>query len=103
MRATKARSILSLLALGCLALTASARQQEEIEDDYTHFETVDVNVVNVEVVVTDKKGNPIHGLSQGDFELIEDGRPVEIANFYSVDAAPAEALDPVASVVRLSA
>ena len=54
-------------------------------------ETIDVNVVNVEVFVTDRKGNPIRGLTQEDFELLEDGRPVEITNFYAVeDGRPVE-------------
>lgn len=46
-------------------------------------ETVDVRVVNVEVVVTDRDGNPVTGLTRADFELRVDGRPVEISNFYA--------------------
>lgn len=49
------------------------------------FETVDVNVVNVDVYVTDKKGNPITGLQKEDFEILEDKRPVAITNFYVVE------------------
>lgn len=49
------------------------------------FESIDVNVVNVEVFVTDKKGNRIKGLKREDFELFEDKRPVAITNFYAVD------------------
>lgn len=45
---------------------------------------VDVNVVNIEVYVTDKKGNRITGLTQDDFELYEDKRPVRITNFFEV-------------------
>ena len=89
---------LLLAAAAVLALAASAAQHEEAASDYTYFDAVDVNLVNVEVVVTDKRGNPIRGLGRHDFELFEDGRPVEIANFYSIDAAPAEALEPVAAV-----
>jgi VWFA-related protein len=48
-------------------------------------ETVDVNLVNVEVFVTDKQGNRVTGLKAEDFELLEDGRPVEITNFYAVE------------------
>ena len=47
------------------------------------FETVDVNVVNVEVFVTDKKGSPV-GLTADDFEIVEDKRPVALTNFYEV-------------------
>jgi len=48
------------------------------------IETIDVNVVNIDVFVTDKKGVPIRGLTKDDFELLEDNRPVEITNFYAV-------------------
>ena len=49
------------------------------------FESIDVNVVNVDVYVTDKKGNRIKGLKREDFELFEDRRPVAITNFYVVE------------------
>lgn len=49
------------------------------------FESIDVNVVNVDVYVTDKKGNRIRGLTENDFELYEEKKPVKIANFYAVD------------------
>jgi VWFA-related protein len=47
-------------------------------------EAVEVNVVNVEVHVTDKNGNRVTDLRKGDFELLEDGKPVEISNFETV-------------------
>ena len=53
-------------------------------DEGVFFESVDVNVVNVQVWVTDKKGNPITGLGIDDFEVTEDKRPVKITNFYAV-------------------
>lgn len=48
-------------------------------------ESVDVTVVNLEVRVRDKDGNPVRGLTRDDFRLSEDGRPVTITNFYSVE------------------
>jgi len=44
-------------------------------------DSVDVQVVEVDVVVT-KKGRPVKGLSREDFELYVDGQPVEISNFH---------------------
>ena len=44
-------------------------------------EVVEVRLVNIDVFVSDKKGRPISGLSKEDFELYEDGRPVEITHF----------------------
>ena len=49
------------------------------------FETIDVSVVNVDVYVTDKKGNRINGLKREDFEILEDRKPMAITNFYAVD------------------
>jgi VWFA-related protein len=77
-------------------LTSSLQAQEPLEQKASasgarsegavqFFETIDVNVVNVEVVVTDKKGNRIKGLTQDDFELREDGKLVKITNFYAVE------------------
>ncbi len=74
-----------------LALPLSAQ-----DDPSLFFDTVDVNVVNVEVVVTDKDGKPAIGLTREDFEVYEDGKLVEVANFFAVEgrqavlAAPAE-------------
>ena len=48
-------------------------------------ENIDVRVINVDVVVTDKKGNSVRGLSKDDFELYENGTPKPISNFYEVE------------------
>jgi len=53
------------------------------------FESIDIDVVNVEVYVVDRHGRPVAGLTRADFELLEDGKPAEITNFYA--NAPAEA------------
>jgi len=58
-------------------------------DPNSFVETVNVSVVNVDVFVTDKKGNPVTGLTQKDFQLLENGHPVEITNFYAVDKGKA--------------
>ncbi|HEV8580823.1 MAG TPA: VWA domain-containing protein [Thermoanaerobaculia bacterium] len=47
-------------------------------------ETVEVNVVNVDVYVTDKNGNRVTGLKKEDFALSEEEKPVEITNFAAV-------------------
>lgn len=51
----------------------------------TFGEVVEVNVVNVEVYVTDKDGKRVTGLRKGDFEVFEDGKPVEITNFEALE------------------
>ena len=45
-------------------------------------DSVDVQVVEVDVVVTDGKGRPVQGLKRQDFELHVDGEPVEISSFF---------------------
>ncbi len=44
-------------------------------------ETVEVNVVNVDVFVTDKDGRRVTGLKKGDFEVQEDGKTMAVSNF----------------------
>ena len=52
-------------------------------------ETVNVNVVNIDVYVTDKSGKRISGLKQEDFEVFENGKKVAITNFYAVEGGKA--------------
>ncbi|RMF83133.1 MAG: hypothetical protein D6739_07645, partial [Nitrospirae bacterium] len=40
-----------------------------------------MTVVNVDVYVRDKKGNPVTGLTQDDFEVYQDGVKMPITNF----------------------
>jgi VWFA-related protein len=61
----------------CLAAGPVAAQPTDMFVD-----AVDVNVVEVDVVVTDRKGRPVGGLGREDFEVRVDGASVEIANFY---------------------
>jgi VWFA-related protein len=42
---------------------------------------VEVHVVNVDVSVTDRHGNPVLDLTRGDFEVLEDGHPQKVTNF----------------------
>jgi len=74
------------LCAGFLAATSlSAQEAPPPASQEAFFETVNVNLVNVEVFVTDKEGNSIDGLTADDFELFDDDRPVVITNFYAVE------------------
>jgi VWFA-related protein len=75
------RSLRAFLALSILALPALAQQQPS---ESAFGETIDVRVVNVEVVVTDKQGNRVTGLGPGDFRLRVDGKEVPIQYFSEV-------------------
>lgn len=45
----------------------------------------EVELVTVDVVVTDRQGNPVRGLGQGDFAVSEDGVPQVVAAFEAVE------------------
>ncbi len=88
---------LLLFAPGLVAQNTSDSTSGTGEDlEGAFFDTLDVNVVNIDVFVTDKKGNPVTGLTADDFTLLEDGRPIKISNFYAV--ADGEPAAPVAGV-----
>src|SRR5215813_11670056 len=55
-------------------------------------EQIDVRVVNVEVVVTDKQGNRVAGFTPEDFRLKVDGKAVPIEYFNEVRGGSAIAL-----------
>src|SRR5947209_19595342 len=44
-------------------------------------ENIDVSIVNVDTVVTDKHGVRVHGLRKDDFEIYENGVRQPITNF----------------------
>ena len=46
------------------------------------FERIEIEVLNLEVVVSDRDGIRAEGLDLDDFSLTVDGEPVEISNFY---------------------
>ena len=70
------------VALLVLVLPAFAQQQPAPPQ---YGETIEVRVVNLDVVVTDRDGNPVTGLTRDDFEIYENGKKKEITNFLEVD------------------
>ena len=83
------KSIL-LSAAVCLLPAALGAQEEPPPDPETFSETVDVHVVNVEVVVTDNDGQPVEGLTREDFEIYEDDQRMAVSNFYAADGNPSQ-------------
>ncbi len=78
-----------------------AGAQPQPETPSTFAETIDVRVVNVDVWVTDRDGNPVTGLAADDFEVRENGRPVELSNFFEfTDGLDAAARERAASARR---
>lgn len=55
-----------------------------------YIESIEVTVNNVDVIVTDRAGNRVHGLQKSDFELLENNVPQTISNFYEVSGSAKE-------------
>ncbi|MFA6958131.1 MAG: VWA domain-containing protein [Thermoanaerobaculia bacterium] len=75
------------VALRLALLLASLQAIAAMPARAQFVERVEVAVANVDVVVTDRDGNPIRGLTKDDFELYEEGKLQAITNFSVVDSA----------------
>lgn len=92
------RTFLTTVAILC-SFTAAAAQTasspkpsptptaQEAEQDVVRITT---NLVQVDVLVTDKEGNQITDLTANDFELLQDGKPQKLKSVSYVSTAPAE-------------
>ncbi|HUP61221.1 MAG TPA: VWA domain-containing protein [Thermoanaerobaculia bacterium] len=83
------RTLPLLLALSLCAPLFAQRNNPEPELPKL-VEQIDVRVINVDVVVTDRKGNPVTGLRKEDFEILENGNPKVVTNFYEVEGTLAK-------------
>lgn len=91
-RRTTAWGALALLAGMALAQKPAAPEPSES----VFGELIDVRVINVEVVVTDKKGDRVPDLNASDFRLKVDGKTVPIQYFTEVRGG--QAIAPEAGV-----
>lgn len=76
------------LTLAVLTATAplSAQQKQQQPAPATPLvERIDVRVIDFDVVVTDRRGNFVSGLTKDDFEILENGVPKPVSNFYEVN------------------
>lgn len=80
----KSLRLLAVLLAAALPLTAQQPPPAPEEPASIFGETIDVRVVNVEVVVTDRQGNRVTGLGPGDFRLRVDGKDMPIEYFTEV-------------------
>ena len=81
-----------LAALATLVAASSLFSQEQPP----LVESIEVRVANVDVVVRDRHGNPVPGLTKDDFDLIVDGARKNITNFYEVRRGRDESPDALA-------
>jgi len=84
-----AKAVLSGLLVGTSAFAQTARPP-----DAPPTFPAQVEQVTVDVVVADKQGQPVTGLTKEDLEVRENGVPQSIVSFAAVDVAPAPAETP---------
>src|SRR5208282_16101 len=77
------------VAVLCVGIFSGAKVWRAAQQDNpnTVFR-VNVNMVQLDVAVTDKKGNYITGLSPWDFEIYEDGITQKMATFGEENEVP---------------
>jgi len=76
-----------LFAVSSQSQTKNVAHPDPVAAPAPLVEKIDVSVVNVDVSVTDGKGHPVSNLTRNDFQLLEDGKPQPISNFYVVENA----------------
>jgi VWFA-related protein len=102
MRSTRPAAVLLVQALAlqpALAVFAAAQQTTPERPAEIPTFGVGTAAVTLDVVVRDKKGNAVHGLTASDFEIYEDGVRQQVASFQVFgrprpDAEPAPAPRP---------
>ena len=78
--------LLPLSGVLLLALPAALPAQPSRLTAPSFGESVEVNVVNVDVAATDRSGRRVTGLKKEDFEILEDGKRMQITNFDALEA-----------------
>ena len=91
--ASPARFAAALAFITCAAGISGTRAQSPTSQGRpaVTFQT-EVDYVDVDVVVTDQQGNFVRGLTREDFQILEDGKPVTIDTFSTVEI-PVERYD----------
>jgi Ca-activated chloride channel homolog len=78
-------TLLFCLTAGTVLWTASAEFPTSEKSDETSTIRVNVEMISMPAVVTDRTGKRITDLKQEDFQIFEDGVPQEISGFASTD------------------
>ncbi len=86
--------LLPLSLISLLPPAARAAEQKPLPSDLT--EKVEVRLVILDVVVVDRQGRPVPGLSKDDFRLMVEGEATPVDTFDVECEAPAETKAPAA-------
>jgi VWFA-related protein len=73
------RPLFPVVLLLLLAVSAAGQAPPLVE-------SIEVRVVSVDVVVTDRAGNPVPNVTKDDFEILEENKPQTITNFAEIRA-----------------
>lgn len=94
-RAIAVLLILLLSGTGVPAQTSVQDIREPGNDSAGFVVRINVNLVQVDAVVTDAKGRPVTDLRAEDFEVLQDGVPQKITNFSFITAGAPPVAQPV--------
>ncbi len=84
----------ALAAAASAARVASAQTPEAAAQRAPDVFENSLEQVKVDVVVTDKRGVPITGLTRDDFTILDEGAPQRVVSFERMESAPAPAVRP---------
>src|SRR5665213_623647 len=85
MRTLRVAAVLVLLAGSMLSAGQAPPPAQRQGGAQTPTFRVAVDYVEVDVLVTDAKGNYVRDLTKDDFQIFEDGKPQTLSNFVPVD------------------
>jgi len=90
------RQLFPAILLLCTLAAAHAQESETTGDAAgSKIFRVEVNIIQVDAVVTDKDGRPVTDLTAEDFIVLQDGKSQEITNFSLVRMPPTTVPRPV--------
>jgi len=79
----------SLVLIGCIG-GALAQQPLNMPPVSPEATPANAGPISLNIVVTDKSGHPIHGLTQADFTLVDDKQPAAIRSFTAHDVTASQ-------------
>jgi VWFA-related protein len=90
--------ILALFVALALTVPVLAQKKPAEPESSPVFEKIDVRVIDFDVVVTDRRGNFVPGLTKDDFEILENNVPKPVTNFYEISGGAPKNVTNVAEV-----
>jgi VWFA-related protein len=79
-----------MVAALAIAIPSMAQKKNQEPEVPPLVVNLDVRIINVDVIVTDKKGNFVPNLTADDFTILENGVQKPISNFYEVQGSIAK-------------